>query len=382
MSVKLVFMVKPDIILPCRNEEKGIRLCISSIKKAISEHRLRAEIIVSDSSTDRSPDIARELGAKVIKHNKKGYGAACLEGFKAAKGEYILFADADGSYDFENIFIFLDYLHKEYDLVIGNRFKGEIERGSMPWLHKHIGNPLLSAVLRIFFNTKIQDAHCGMRAIKRRAFEQLELRTTGMEFASELIVKAIKKRMRIKEVNINYHRRKGNSKLRSFSDGWRHLRFMFMYAPDYLFILPGLLFFVLGSLIIARFVIAPLNIGGFTFYMYPTLVGSFLAVLGYQVIILGISAKAYAVSEGFEEKDRLVDLLARFVSFESGIIFGSIFLLVSFFLALIQIIDWVSKGYPSMQNNNMMILTLTLSIIGVQTLFSAFFMSILLVNKK
>jgi len=252
----------------------------------------------------------------------------------------------------------------------------------MPLLHKYIGNPLLSAALSTFFSSKIKDTHCGMRAITRKALDKLELKTTGMEFASEMIIKAIKNRLKIKELPINYYERKGKSKLSSFSDGWRHLRFMLMYAPDYLFLIPGALLFLLGIFIITIFLFGPLDMFGLTLYTYPTIAGSFLAILGYQIINLGLFAKTYAVSSGFQKKDKMVDMLAKLINFESGIVLGAVLLLISFFIGLIQLIRWIEQGFPALENNATMILALTLSIIAVQTLFSVFFMSILLVNKN
>ena len=215
-----------SVILPCRNEEAALGSCITQIKKTIKRHNINAEIIVSDSSTDSSPKIAKQHKVKLIRHNKEGYGIACLEGFKHTKGKYIFIADADGSYDFNEIPKFLNQLKDGHDLIIGNRFKGKIEKKAMPFHHRYIGNPALSFILRIFFKTKVHDIHSGMRAISQKVLKKLNLKTTGMEFASEMIIQAAKKNIKIKEVPINYYRRLGTSKLKSFSDGWRHLKFM------------------------------------------------------------------------------------------------------------------------------------------------------------
>jgi len=373
---------KVSIILPCRNEEKAVGFCIDNIKKIINKHNIDAEIIASDSSKDKSAEIAESLGAKVVKHNKKGYGIALLEGFKAANGRYIFFADADCTYEFREIPRFLHYLKNGYDFVIGNRFKGKIQRGSMPWLHKYLGNPLLSATLRLFFGARIHDAHCGMRAITRKALDKLELKTTGMEFASEMIIKAIKNRLKIKELNINYYKRKGKSKLGSFTDGWRHLRFMLMYAPNYLFMVPGISLMIIGIFIMVLFLIGPIKIFGLTLYTHPIIIGSFFAILGYQVINLGIYARTYAVSTGFEKKDKFIDSIAKYITFEFGLIFGIVLLLIGFFSGLIILLDWIIRGFPGILKINNIILILTLGVLGIQTIFSAFFISILLVEKR
>ena len=346
----------------------------------LKTNNLDAEIIVSDSSVDKSAFIAEKLGAKVVKHGKKGYGIAYLEGFKAAKGKYIFCADADGSYDFNEIPRFLFYLRKGYDFVIGNRRR--IERGAMPFSHRYIGNPALSAILNVFFGAGIKDAHCGMRALTRKALDKLELKTTGMEFASEMVIKAAKNKLKIKEISINYHRRIGKSKLRSFSDGWRHLRFMLMYAPDYLFIIPGAILLLLGILIMSLFLFGPVKIFGMVLYTHPMIIGSFLSTVGCQIITLGIYAKTYAVSIGFEKTDRFVDLLARYLTFESGMALGLGLVFISFILGFFILFDWIVNGFPGMQRTNEMILILTLSVLGVQTVFSSAFLSILLVGKK
>jgi len=251
----------------------------------------------------------------------------------------------------------------------------------MPWHHQYIGNPLLSGTLSLFFGSKIRDAHCGMRAITKKALDKLELKTTGMEFASEMVIKAIKNNLKTKELPINYSERIGKSKLSSFKDGWRHLRFMLMYAPTYLFLIPGILFFILGSIIMALFLSGPVELNGITLYNRPMLLGSFFAILGYQIISLGIYAKTYMKSAGFIRSDKLVDKMAKLITFESGIMAGALILLGALLLGLSVLYSWIIGGFPALTSNTM-VLALTLGIIGIQTIFSAFFLSILLVEKK
>lgn len=219
---------KPEVsvVLPCRNEEDSLGECITKIKNVLRDHKIHGEIIVSDSSDDRSPSIAKNLGVKLVKHEKEGYGRAYLEGFKVTKGKYIFCADPDGTYDFSEIPRFLSHLDKGYDLVVGNRFKGKIENRAMPWLRRYIGNPLISWALHFCFQSKAKDALCGMRAIKKPILKKLELQSEGMEFASEMIIKATQNNLKIKELPINYYRRKGESKLKTFPDGIRHLKLM------------------------------------------------------------------------------------------------------------------------------------------------------------
>jgi len=258
-----------SVILPCRNEEQALPHCINSIREIEQKYNLSLEIIVSDSSTDRSPDIAKEMGAKVVEHGKIGYGVAYLEGIARANGDYLFMADADNTYDFREIPTFVEHLRGGYDFVIGNRFQGVMARGAMPWSHKYIGNPILSGILRMLFGAPIRDSHCGMRAIKKSSFKRLRLKTTGMEFASEMVISAIKKNLKILELPIDYHLRIGDSKLRSFSDGWRHLRFMLLYSPFYVFFIPGLLLFLLGAVGMVLGYFDLLFLGSIKFYYHP-----------------------------------------------------------------------------------------------------------------
>lgn len=371
--------MKYSFILPCRNEEKTIGICINKIKKVMKQlNESSYEIIVSDSSTDKSPGIAEQLNAKLIRHNQFGYGRAYLEAFKKAKGEFLILADADDTYDLLELPKLLSYT-KDYDLILGQR--KFLRKGSMPFLNKYLGNPLLSAILRLFFKTKIKDAHTGFRIIKNSSIKKLNLKTTGMEFASEMLIKALRSNLKIKEVPINYYPRKGRTKLRRFPDGWRHLRFMLMYAPTYLFIIPGLFLFLAGAVIMLRFLISPMEIFNLTFYNRPMIVGSFLTILGYQIISLGLYTKTYMKSTGFIKSDRFVDLIARFINLERGILIGLIILLISFLIGFNVFINWINQGFPNLTGNSML-LVLTLAIIGIQTIFSAFFLSILLIKRK
>jgi glycosyltransferase involved in cell wall biosynthesis len=217
---------KISVILPCRNEEASLAACLEQIQTVLANQQINGEIIVSDSSIDRSPEIARKLGAILVKHDQVGYGRAYLEAFPKASGKYLFMADPDGSYDFGEIPYFLNYLETGYDLVIGNRFAYPLARGVMPWSHQHIGNPLLSSLFRWFFDTTIKDVHCGMRALSREALERLNLQAPGMEFASEMLIEAAAKQLKIKQVPISYRPRQGQSKLKTLPDGWRHLKLM------------------------------------------------------------------------------------------------------------------------------------------------------------
>lgn len=366
--------MKPEIsiVLPCRNEEKAIGFCLESIKKVIKENKLKAEIIVSDSSRDNSSAIAKKLGAKVVKHDKEGYGIACIEGFKAAKGKYIFMADADATYDFKNIPRFVEYLKQGYDFVIGNRFKGRIEK--MPFMHRYVGNPLLSAALRLFFKAKIKDAHCGMRAITKEAFEKLDLRTLGMEFASEMVIKAVKMRLKIKQIPINYYKRKGMSKLRTFSDGWKHMRFMLLYSPLWLFLIPGIILLLIGIFSLS-------SILSFESKSYHLMfVSSLLVITGYQLMLFSLFAKTYAAIHLSERS--VFNRLYRYLTIERASVIGLLIIIVGFVIYLTTLINWLSGEFDPVVETRKSVIALTIITIGIQSIFSSFMLSILGIRRN
>jgi glycosyltransferase involved in cell wall biosynthesis len=350
-----------SVILPCRNEEKTVGDCIRKIKRVFSDNRIDGEIIVSDSSADGSAEIAWKLGAVVVKHGKEGYGYAYQEGFRRAKGDIIIIGDADGTYDFMEIPKLMAKA-KDNDLVIGSRLKGTIKKGGMPWLHRRIGNPLLSFMLRMLFGANVSDTQSGFRLIRRDAWKKLNLQTTGMEFASEMIIRASKQGMRIAEVPITYSPRKEGSasKLRSLRDGWKHLRFMLLYSPLFIFLLPGVLF------IFAGFFMMPLRASAANASYSLTVV--LLIILGYQIILLGLFAKTYAAVH-LKQKSRMVDWINKYISLERGIMIGLAIILFGI------ILSFVLKAIT-------FIFALVLLIIGIQTLFSAFFMSIIGIEER
>jgi len=369
-----------SIILPCRNEEAALGYCLKQIREVIKKHRMRAEIIVSDSSSDDSPNIARGHGAQLIRHNKEGYGIACLEGFSYAKGKYIFMADADGTYDFNEIPGFVTHLKNGYDLVLGNRTGGKIFPGAMPWHHRHFGNPMLSYFLRLCFRTKIHDPQTGMRAIKRESLDRLNLRARGMEFASEMLVKSFKNNLKIKEIPIHYYPRIGESKLRSFRDGWRHLRFMLLYSPFYLFFLPGLILFLLGFISLTLFYLTDPEILGIVLYFHPMFLSSLLLIVGYQAMIFALFAKIYTVNHLGEKSLFMVKFL-RLFTLEKASFGGGLLVLSGLAIAVLIFSNWIKSGFASLEEAPNFILSLTLLVLGIQTIFSAFMMSILGIKK-
>jgi len=370
-----------SVILPCRNEEEALEECIIKIKEVFKNHRINGEIIVSDSSTDRSPEIARKLGVVLVKHDKEGYGAAYLEGFKAAKARHFFCADPDGSYDFAEIPRFLNYLNDGYDFVIGNRFQGKITQGAMPLSHKYIGNPLLSSILRVFFQASISDTHCGMRAISREGLNKLNLKTLGMEFASEMVVKTIKKKLRIKELPINYYKRKGKSKLKSLADGWRHLRFMLLYSPFYLFFVPGLLMFLLGLVSMTWLYLGSVTVLGIKLFFHPMFFSSVLVITGYQIMLFSLFAKTYATTHLGEESPRFQSLY-KYITIEKASFAGILLTLLGIIIYAVVFFGWVKSGFGALRKVKVSIVALTLIAVGTQTIFSSFMLSILGIKEK
>lgn len=357
-----------SVILPCRNEAQAIGKCIQIIKTLLKNHSY--EIIVSDSSTDGSDTIAKERGARVVKHNKVGYGIALREGISKAKGKYIFMADADLTYDFSEIPRFIFHVEQGYDFVIGNRFSGRMHKNAMPFLNRYLGNPILSTIQRVFFGNNIKDSHCGMRAFTKKAYDSLNLNTTGMEFASEMIVKAVKKNLKIKQIPIAYHPRIGESKLNPFLDGWRHIRFMLLHSPKYVFLVPGIFLFLLGS--ISMIYMYPFE----EKYTHPMFVSSILTIVGFQIISFGIFAKVF-VTYKLKEFDAKLDYFVRRFSLEKAILLGLIIGTIGFLLFCIILIEWISQGFGSLNLIKQGIVATTIIFIALQIIFNAFMLSTL-----
>jgi len=375
-----------SIILPCRDEEKALGFCLQQIKNVVEQNKLFAEIIVSDSSFDSSPEIIRKAQIKqkniiLLKHDKEGYGVAYLEAFKIAKGKYIFMADADGTYDFTKIPEFIKELKRGSDLVIGDRLSGKIEKGAMPFMNRCMGTPILSFVLKLFFKAKIKDSQSGMRAMKKKTLEKLGLQTTGMEFASEMIMKALKNNLKIKEIPVDYYKRIGQSKLKPFSDGWKHLRFMLLYSPLFLFFVPGIIIFLLGLLSMLWIYLWSPQIFGIKLFYHPMFFSSALIIIGYQLIIFSAFAKIYSLNH-LNEHDTTLEKLFKYITIERASIVG---LLISFFGALIYFFifeRWISTNFGSLNEIKNSIIALTLVVLGVQTIFSSFMLSILGIKEK
>ena len=378
--------LKISIILPCLNEEKAIASCLDEIKKTIKDNSLNAEIIVvNNNSTDSTASILSSYKKilpelVVVDEEKGGYGFAYLKGLATARGQYIFMADADGTYNFSQIPNFINKLEEGNDLVIGNRFSDKMEDDSMPWLHKYIGNPFLSSLVRLFFGVKIHDIHSGARAITHDALNKLTLYTGGMEFASEMIISATKKNLKIAEISIEYRKRIGESKLNSWADGWRHLRFILLYSPLILFFLPGLVIFLSGIILMYVFYFYEPIIFGIKFYTHPIFLFSLMIILGYQLILFSFFSKIYAITH-LGDSNRFIESIFRHITIEKSILIGAVITIIGIYLYVSIFKGWVSSGLGSLDEIKESIVGLTLIVFGVQTFFSSFMFSILGIKK-
>lgn len=375
--------VEISIVLPCLNEEDAIGGCIDSIHEIIATRGLSAEILVVDNaSTDRSAEIARAHGARVVHQPVRGYGNAYLKGFAEARGTYIVMADADNTYDFNDIEAFVEPLRQGYDLVMGNRFSGRMAKGAMTWSHRYIGNPILSGMLNLFFHTGVRDAHCGMRAFTADAVRRMHLRTGGMEFASEMVINAAKARLRITERPIAYNPRIGDSKLHTVRDGWRHLRFMLLYSPTHLFLVPGVLLMLAGLGILTAIVFGPVKALGHDWDFHTMALASVIAMIGLQTILFGLSARFFSLTERLDgEQDRLLRWLTRHFSLERGLVIGAVLFGAGFVIDAAILVKWVGEGTGSLAEIRPAIYATTLLAMGTQIIFGAFFLSFLQFRK-
>lgn len=362
-----------SIIIPCYNEEKTIGKCILDTKETCKKNKIPFEIIIVDNnSEDKTAEIAKKAGAKVVFEKKQGYGHAYKKGFSVAKGEYVFMADGDYTYDFNEIPKFYSQIDKGYEFVIGNRFTKKMESGAMPKLHKYIGNPVLSGLINILFNNNIKDTQCGARLIKKTTYEKLKLQSKGMEFASEMIIKAIKQKIKIKQINIKYRYREGKSKLKSFSDGWRHLRFIMMMNPNATYIIPGTILTILGISLFGILFQGPKQIAGFTFYEHPLFLASILVISGTQLLFTGYFVKTLSISY-FKEKNNLINKIQKKITLEKGMIIGTILLLTSIIWGLTIFSNWINKGFSELNEIRTGILLLTLATISVQIIINSFY---------
>jgi glycosyltransferase involved in cell wall biosynthesis len=374
-----------SVVIPCLNEANSLGICVEKALNAFRSFGLRGEVVVADNgSTDGSVEIAEKLGARVVHVLQRGYGSALQSGIEAARGKYIIMGDADDSYDFSEVPRFVEKLQSGYDVVMGNRFRGEIKPGAMPWHHKYIGNPVLSRVLNLFFHAGIGDSHCGMRAFTRAVYDRMDLRSTGMEFASEFVIKAAQLRANVAEIPITLwpDKRGRPPHLRSFRDGWRHLRFMLLYAPNWLFLLPGALLVVVGLALVCFLYPGPRVITSrITLDVHTMIFGVIFTLLGVQILSIGAFAKVFSYAERFDRGNVSLKRVLTHVTLESGLLLGGALFAVGFAGCAWVVWKWIASGFGPLEAVRQVLFWSMWLFVGVQIVFASFFLSMLGISR-
>ena len=372
--------VEVSVVIPCLNEAENIEECVRLSLEAMEKAGISGEVVVSDNnSTDGSGELAAAAGARVVVERRKGYGSAYLAGFAAARGEYIVMLDADMTYPFDEIPHFVETLREGAQLVMGDRMDN-IQPGAMHWVNRYIGNPILSGTLNLFFRTGIRDAHCGMRGFRRDILPILDLRTTGMEFASEMVIRASKEKLDIREFPITYAPRGGESKLSRFSDGWRHLRFLLVHSPTHLFIIPGAAMLLFG-IFVTLVSLTQISLLGRQWDLHTTVAGALLVIVGTQIVALGLCAHAYG-TYFMNEKDPWFDRMRARFRLEHGLMVGGAIVLGGLVAAAVIVATWVDRGFGELSEERLAVTAAMLIIVGLQIFFSSFLLSILGLRRR
>jgi glycosyltransferase involved in cell wall biosynthesis len=377
-----------SVVMPCLNEAENLEICIGKARRALDEAELAGEVIIADNgSTDGSQEIAERMGARVVAVKTKGYGNALMGGIAVARGKYVVMGDADNSYDFGHIPRFVEQLRKGSDVVMGNRFRGGIEAGAMPFLHKHLGNPVLSGVGKILFKSPVGDFHCGLRGFSKAAFDRMDLRTTGMEFASEIVVKASLLGLSIAEVptSLSPDGRSRPPHLRTWRDGWRHLRFLLLYSPRWLFLYPGMALMLIGAALGVWLLPGPRTVGGVTFDVHTLVYAAAFVLLGFQSIAFACFTKIFAVSEGLLPPDPALAKLFRYITLEVGLAVGGLMTVAGLAASIYAVTGWGTKHFGMLDYSQTMRLVIPASLflmLGAQTIFASFFLSVLGMRRK
>jgi glycosyltransferase involved in cell wall biosynthesis len=377
------------ILMPCLNEAETLGVCIMKASNWIKNNSIDGEVLIADNdSNDGSQAIAIESGARVVNVPEKGYGAALINGIKNANGDFIIMGDCDDSYDFSNLDQFIEKLREGFDLVMGNRFQGGIEKGAMPFIHKYVGNPVLSFIGRKFFKSDIGDFHCGLRGFKQSIYKDLKLQTTGMEFASEMIVKSTLFKLRITEVptTLSKDGRTRASHLRTWRDGWRHLIFLLIYSPNWLFKVPGVFFMLMGFILMLLTMFRPFEIAKDVYFDTNTLIFSAVFInLGFTILSLGLFTKTFATTEGLLPKNRRDKMFDHSFTLETGLLIGLVLLLTGIGISIYAFYLWEKVNFGRLEYDRTLRLVVpagTFILLGVQTIFSSFFISILKIKRS
>ena len=377
-----------SIVMPCLNEAETLATCIDKARGFLDRHGIAGEIVIADNgSTDGSQEIAVSRGARVVNVPSKGYGSALMGGIAAARGRYVIMGDADDSYDFTDLMPFVERLRAGDELVMGNRFLGGIEPGAMPPLHKYLGNPVLTWIGRLFFGSPSGDFHCGLRGFDRQAILSLDLQTTGMEFASEMVVRATLQGLRIGEVptTLSKDGRSRPPHLRSWRDGWRHLRFLLMYSPRWLFLYPGLFLMIVGLLAGAWLLPGPRRIGGVELDIQTLLYAAMAVVIGFQAVIFAVFTKVFVISEGLMPEDPRLNRMFDYITLETGLIVGLALLLAGLGGSVYAVSEWGARAFGPLEPSRTMrwvIPAATALVLGCQLVLSSFFLSILGLKRR
>lgn len=377
-----------SIVMPCLNEAETLEICIRKARKFLSEHQIEGEVIIADNgSTDGSQEIAMRAGARVVHVPAKGYGSALMGGINAAENDFIIMGDADDSYDFTSLQPFVDALKNGADLVMGNRFQGGIKPGAMPFLHRYLGNPVLSGIARLFFKSDIGDFHCGLRGFRKNSILALELQTTGMEFASEMVVKAAMRGLNIVEVPTVLYP-DGRSRpphLRTWSDGWRHLKFLLLYSPKWLFFYPGIALTVLGAAISIPLLFGPVHIGRINLDINTLMYAALLTIIGVQSILFSLFTYVFGVNSNLLPQDQTTDKFVSRIGLEQGLVLGVVMVLLGFASSIIAVLYWSENRFGDIDpafSMRFVIPGAVLFTLGFETLFASFFISILNIKLK
>jgi hypothetical protein len=384
----MVQTLELSVVLPCLNERETVVVCVQKAVAAIEKAGIHGEVIVADNgSTDGSVELARSAGARVLHVDQRGYGNALGGGIHAARGTYVLMADSDDSYDFNHIPRFVEQLRNGSDLVMGNRFLGGIRDGAMPPLHRYLGNPVLTAIGRLFFHSPSRDFHCGIRAFRKESYERMDIRSTGMEFASEMVVKASLLQMKVTEVptTLSPDGRSHPPHLRTWHDGWRHLRFLLMYSPRWLFLFPGIASIVVGLATCIWLMPGPRRVGGIIFDFHTLAYGFGAILVGFQLLAFAVFTKVFAITEGLLPEDPRLNRMFEYIKLETGLLAGALCVGLGIVGSLLAVSTWARSSFGPITSDNLLrlvMLSVFALILGPQIIFSSFFLSILGLRRR